>query len=589
MLIRQPNCAFILAMLCLTGAAAAQIDYKITPDTDKKVLKVEMDFRSKSDSTQIQIPNWAPGAYVLGEQYKNVADLAATTGGKPIQVAADKNTWTLSAPSGSLIHVSYSVPLQFADQTAHWSGPATYLYVVDRKNEPCTLKLALPEGWKVATGLDESKGGTFVAPTYDVLADCPVTAGDFILDSYTVKGKPHIIAMRNPPKSKVDRAYLIKACKFVSEAEADFFGGVPYNHYVWHFSVNDAADGAGGLEHLNSTQISLASGVGPRAVSVLAHEFFHLWNVKRTRSKVLGPFDYTVLPKTGALWWLEGVTDYYANLLLTRYGWWQPDSLYGYFVRELRNVRQNPARLEISPYQASYRVGEANNGRGNSNGYLISYYDLGSLCGLCLDIEIRFQSGGKNSLDDVTRALFAMCKDNQPGFEEDEIRKQCVKFGGPELGPFFDKVVMNPGELPIEAQLEKVGLKLEDAQEDFVDLGFTLQANTQEKAGGVLQVHGETAKVLNNGDFVTKIGEVSLELDSRQALAAAIQKAIAAAKPGQAIEMTVRRDGKPMQITITPIAAKRPIQKVVDIANASPAQLKLRQEWLFAGKKPLPK
>jgi predicted metalloprotease with PDZ domain len=120
-------------------------------------------------------------------------------------------------------------------------------------------------------------------------------------------------------------------------------------------------------------------------------------------------------------------------------------------------VRSNPARLTVSPYQASFQVAAANNGRGNSNGFQISYYNLGWLAGMCLDIEIRQQSGGKHSLDDVAHALYDLCKDNKPGFEEDEIRKQCIRFGGPSLGAFYDKVVMSPGELPIEEQLAKVG------------------------------------------------------------------------------------------------------------------------------------
>lgn len=453
------------------------------------------------------------------------------------------------------------------------------------------MQFMLPQGWSVATGLEESKKSSslFSAPTYDVLADCPVTAGSFIVDTYTSRGKHHIITLRNAPKSKVNRENLLKACKFVTDSEADFFGGLPYDKYVWHFSVNDAADGAGGLEHLNSTQIGLASGVGPRAVSVLAHEFFHLWNVKRIRSKVLGPFDYDQLPKTGGLWWLEGVTDYYANLLLTRYGWWQPESLYSYFVRELNNVRQNPARLEISPYQSSYRVGEANNGRGNSNGYKISYYDLGSLCGMLLDIEIRAQSAGKHSLDDVERALWEMCKENQPGFEEDEIRKQCIRFGGPSLGEFFDKVVMTPGELPVEGQLGKVGLRLADVEESYVDNGFTLQANPQDKGASVRNVHGDAAKLLKDGDLLIAFNGVSLEENGPMAIGGAIQKATASIKAGDTLNLTIRRDGQPVVLTVTAFAAKRTIKKIEAIPEATPAQLKLRQDWIYAGKKPLPR
>ena len=305
--------------------------------------------------------------------------------------------------------------------------------------------------------------------TYDVLADNPVTWGDYTLDTYKSYGKTHYIAYRGIPKKDVDRAYVMKACKFISDMEGDFFGGgVPYDRYVWHFSVNDAPDGAGGLEHLSSTQISLASGVGPGAVSVLSHEFFHLWNVKRIRSKILGPFDYTTQPQTGALWWLEGVTDYYAHTLLGRYGWYgknerSPDpisKLYADAVQNLTAVRARQARLDVSPYESSYRVRDAANGRGNSQGYQVSYYDTGWLCGLVLDIEMLDQTSGKHSLDDVELALWEQCKDDNPGFEERDIRRHLVAFGGYSLGTFYDDVIMKPGELPVEKQLAKIGKEL---------------------------------------------------------------------------------------------------------------------------------
>lgn len=140
----------------------------------------------------------------------------------------------------------------------------------------------------------------------------------------------------------------------------------------------------------------MGSGVGPGVVGVYAHEFFHLWNVKRIRAKALGPFDYTTMPQTGALWWLEGVTDYYAHTLLGRYDWFgknerfadPKEKLYGTLVQNVNARRARQDRMKVSPYDASYRVREAANGIGNSQGYLVSYYDTGWLCGFCLDVEM---------------------------------------------------------------------------------------------------------------------------------------------------------------------------------------------------------
>ena len=433
-----------LALSIAAASAQAEIDYHITITPADNKIAVEITVPVTPGPVSVQIPNWMPGSYVYGDFYRNVHDVAAVDSqGKPLDVThPDKNTWTANAANAGMVKFTYWIPTNGQRRFAQTrdnsyiqvSGAATYMYVVGRKPENCKVTVDAPSGWPILTGLDSDRASpnSFVAPSYDVLADGPISTGDVLIDHYTLRGRDHAIVLEGSLKDRINRAKLLKDCRFVSSSETDFFGGAPYHKYVWHFVVYDAPDGGGGLEHLSSTQITLSTGEGPRAQSVLAHEFFHLWNVKRTRAKVLGPFDYLTLPKTGSLWWLEGVTDYYATLLPYRYGEWDRKLFYDGIVRNQNAVRNNPARLEISPYQASYRVDEANDGRGNSNGYKISYYNLGWLCGLCLDTEIRARTNNRHSLDDVTRALYQLCKDDKPGFEEDEIRKQCVRFGGPQ-------------------------------------------------------------------------------------------------------------------------------------------------------------
>ncbi len=561
------------------------------PEAEGKQLQITMSVPVKEKTVDVQIPNWSPGAYMLSVFNKNIKDIsAATEDGKPLTVAhPDDNTWHLDVNGSKKVKITYSVASSLNDGAMHYSGPPTYLYVVGRKQERCLLKLVTPANWRIACGLDADgkMPGAFVAPTYDVLADNPVTMGNFILDRYIVKGKKHYVALRNPASRDVDMAHLIKACKYVSEAENDFWGATPYSHYVWHFSVNDAADGAGGLEHLSSTQIGLASGVGPRAVSVLSHEFFHLWNVKRVRSKPLGPFDYLVLPKTGALWWLEGVTDYYANLLLTRYGWATEKELYASLIDNLHGVRRNPARLEVSPYEASYRVGEAANGRGNSNGYKISYYNTGWLAGLCLDLEIRAQSGGKHSLDDVARALWKLCKNDRPGFEEDEIRKQCIHFGGPSLGDFYDRVIMKAGELPVEDELAKVGLKIEEHEQTFANIGFVSRPNKND--GGARVMTADKESPIKSGDLIIQVDGNPLDVKSNRSIAAEIARFSTQAQIGKSIKFHVKREGAEMDVSATPTEGKR-MTKFLEVVNRNDlAKARLRSNWIFAGKKSIVK
>jgi predicted metalloprotease with PDZ domain len=457
------------------------------------------------------------------------------------------------------------------------------MYVVDRKNEKCLLTIQTPEGkWPIVTGLDEvkDKKATFTAKTYDVLADNPVSMGAFLLDTYTYGGKTHCIAYRGAAKDQVDRERVKKACATISETECKFWGVQPYHKYVWHFSVREGLDGGGGLEHLASTQISMASGVGPGVVRVYAHEFFHLWNVKRVRSKVLGPFDYTQLPKTGALWFLEGVTDYYSNVLLARANWDSEQDFYRDLMNNLNGVRANPSRMEVSPYDASFRVGEAANGRGNSNGYKISYYNTGWLCGLVLDMEIREKSGGKHSLDDVERALWEICKDDKPGFEEDEIRKQCIRFGGPTLGPFYDKVIKTPGELPVEDALAKAGLEIAEIDEPTVELGFGWVPDRDKGGPRIRRVDDSVKTVLSEGDIVVELGGKPVGGTGVGRISFAMNDAVRLVKAGEPLKLKISRDGVVSEVTINPTAGTRKAKRVIPQKAPSPDALARKKAWL---------
>ncbi|HEY3780095.1 MAG TPA: hypothetical protein VGL56_03350 [Fimbriimonadaceae bacterium] len=579
----------------VAGLAQAEIDYKVTVDPQNHQLQIHMLIPAEKGPVSVQMPSWMPGAYTYGNFYENVHDvIAKDVDGSATDVGhPDKNTWRVTATGKGVIDLSYTVPSNGrrfgggAPDSGYLqiSGPTAYMYVVGRKNEKCKITFEVPDKWPVVLGLDEDKGGqpnTYVAPSYDVLADAPVSTGsDIIVDKYTLRGKDHYVVLEGAAKNQVDKARLMKDCRFVSAAETDFWGSVPYHKYVWHFIVFPGADGAGGLEHLSSTQISLSSGEGPRAQSVLSHEYFHLWNVKRIRAKVLGPFDYLTLPKTGALWWLEGVTDYYAGLIPYRYGEWKRDQFFDDVTRNVTAVRSNPARLTVSPYQASYRVGDANNGRGNSNGYEISYYNLGWLAGMCLDIEIRQQTNGKHSLDDVARALYDLCKDNKPGFEEDEIRKQCIRFGGPSLGPFYDKVVMSPGELPVEEQLAKAGLKMDEHDEPMVDVGFAAAPSRQ--GGGVrfARIHGPADGKIMTGDVLVAMNGKSLQGMDPRGVASVIAPVIQGAAVGTPITLTVSRGGQNVDVTIDPVMSSRKVKTISDDPAATPAQIALRDGWLY--------
>lgn len=467
---------FAAGLLVTAALSKAEIRYTIEPAASREQVTIHMEFKTQGSTTQVKLPSWSPGLYVLETYWQTLDTVNATDGdGNALQLnRTQPDTWSLTAPSGKSVRLTYTrnvkpdmqrVGMFSSDPSAiHIVGPKTFMYVDGRKSEACRLDIRTPEGWDVAVGLNptksESETKSFRAPDYDVLVDNPITLGEFLMDRYRIQNKDHFIALRGSSKSKIDRAKLIRMCEFITKAQSDFMGGLPYDRYTWHFWVNDMADGSGGVEHASSTHMFIGKGLGPAALMGISHEFFHLWNVKRIRSSVLGPFDYSKLPATGALWWLEGVTDYYAHMLPYRYGAWGASGFLADIGDAVQSFRNSPGRLEASPYESSFRIPEAN----NTNGYKISYYVNGWVLGMLFDIELRERTNGKRSLDDVEKALWKMCRDNQPGFAEDEIRRQLIRFGGESMGPLYDEWVMKAGNLPIEAQLAKVGIKLEVKQ-----------------------------------------------------------------------------------------------------------------------------
>jgi predicted metalloprotease with PDZ domain len=572
------RCLLVLCAALLAACAFADIDYTITPNPTAERLEFAVSFEANQPTVDVQLPRWAPGSYRLFNP--GIREVKANRGGAELAVSAvDDNTWRIAAGSPGPITVTYSSPMRLNNGAVHMTGPHNYVYVVGRLAEPCNLRIRLPEGWRAINGLDESGNG-WKAPDYDTLADNPITMGDYLLDTYSVKGKPHFIVLYGVGRDNIDRAALIDYCKDITLSQTAFFGDIPYNKYVWHFNVNNGLDGAGGLEHLSSTSIGLAAGLGPSAVSVLSHEFFHLWNVKRIRSKPLGPFDYQQLPKTGALWWLEGVTDYYASLLLHRYGILDQKYIYEDIVSNFRGYDNHPQRNNVSPNESSMRVGETNNGRGNSNGYLISYYTMGWISGLCLDIELRRLTNNKYTLDDVMLSLYQISGLPKPGFEEGEIRNQFVRFGGAEMGAYYDKIVHQNGGIAVREALAKIGLQIEQIDERYKDIGILFTGDD-----GAIQIRRDAGE-LKRGDRIKRIGSTYLgDLNAIQAAKAA-QAAFDAAPAGVPIALDYAGDEE-ATVMITPQLRVRTVTRVTKVPGATTEQAMLREALLRVV--PLPK
>ena len=467
----------------------AKVDYVFALDPEATEVRLEMTcLGNKRDRLTFGIPAWSPGAYQIVNYGKRVKEVLASDGeGKELPIARkDFQTWEVQCGTAETVRLSYTLPRQrflraenfFAASSPREypvyqiDGPATFLYVMDRKEAPCGILFRIPEDWLIATGLSRTEDPhRFSARDYDTFIDCPTRIGKFEYWSFRIGKTPFEVALSGATRNKTDRQEFASRLARICSTQIGIMGDVPFDRYVFLLCI----PGGGGLEHLNSTAIGLMDLTGSRPGllsvwdSVLSHEFFHLWNVKRLRPFELGPFDYTKPVRTKALWLSEGVTSYYGDLTLARAGLITPRDWWNAMARQITQLQNNPARKRVSVEKSSETVWDG----GPFGGGGVDYYNKGEILGFLLDIQIRDATENRKSLDDVMRALYRQCMETGRGFAEEDIWKTCEKTAGRPMKEWFDRYVAGTEELPYGELLPKAGLRIQITGERRVTARIT--------------------------------------------------------------------------------------------------------------------
>ncbi|MFZ4508054.1 MAG: hypothetical protein ACOYON_10210 [Fimbriimonas sp.] len=457
---RRPLPLLALIMLPCAGLSA---DYRFTPQIATSDAKVTV--KISGNSNEFRMPAWAPGDYQLFNYGKFVADPEFRRRGEvvPFTRTDDPNLWRIEGGADEVTYTAkssrgnFTMNLRVKPDEVFISGPGVFGWFAGHDREKQTLTLDVIPGSIVAVALPELKSASdaprFEAKDYDELLDSPIAFGSKLkVTEFTVKGKPHRFVGLNSSFSADLNSFAIIGAKAAESCHA-LFGELPYPQYIF---FADFLGGGGSLEHANSTRLGVYSASPSDIQGTAFHEFFHAYNVKRIRAKPLGPFDYTKPAVTGTLWWLEGVTDYYSEVLLFRSGLINRAQFLASVSDTWASLKRTPATFKVSADEASRRVWET---RGSFGFGGLSYYTKGRGIGALLDIAIRTESKGKYSLDDVMRSLYAECLKG-PGYEEGRIRELCVRFGGAKLGPLYDTCVTQAVDLPVEQALIGSGLRL---------------------------------------------------------------------------------------------------------------------------------
>ena len=615
----------ILLLVLLTSLAAAQtatspdISFTIAmPRPHTHLFDVQVAIKRGPTAIvpaqeQLIMPVWTPGSYLVREFERHVQEFNATdAAGQPLKwEKTNKDTWRVTTNGAREWRATYRVyanelsvrTSELNSSHAFWNNANLLMYLDGFLKSPSTVHVLAPDIWKVATGLPAVPGqrNTFRAENFDILYDSPFEASNFKVLAFEVKGVPHRIVIDgegnyNPAEMRADVQKIV-------ETEAQLMGEIPYHDYTFILHLRENA--GGGLEHLNSASLGysrfgLRTGRGPRSttaapntalqlesdyrgfLSLVAHEFFHLWNVKRIRPDALGPFDYTQENYTKLLWVAEGITDYYAEVVLRRAGFTSEDDFLEAAARGFQGLQNTPGRLVQSAEDASfdawikfYRPDE------NFINSQVSYYDKGAILGLLLDLEIRKASGGRKSLDDVMRFLYTDFYKKNRNYTPADFQKTCELMAGSSLEQFFARYVRGKDELDYNAALAAAGLTLDTGvvmeggkPVERAVLGAELEQEQDRlmvrnvRAGAAAYEQG-----LNAGDQIVAMDNMRVTRDSLIAR-------LGEKKPGDLINLTIFRSDDLSTLVIKLGARTEGTYRITPLATQTDLQKQIYRAWL---------
>ncbi|NQX97648.1 MAG: peptidase M61 [Flavobacteriales bacterium] len=485
-----------LALLVLPSflLQATTISYEVSmpePHTHYYNVKINVTDYQKA-YFDIQMPVWSPGSYLVREFAKGVEDLVATSNKNILKSEKiNKNTWRIYAEKASDVVIDYkiyafelSVRTSFVDAShAYFNGTSMFMFIDELRNIPHNLTIIPFKGWKkVSTSLKNiSKVGfQYQAPDYDILVDSPVEIGNQETFDFTSAGVIHHVAMYGKgnydiEKLKVDMAKITQAC-------TDVFGVNPNKEYT--FIIHNLTRGSGGLEHLSSTTLEVnrwtyKGSAYKGFLSLVAHEYFHLWNVKRVRPMALGPFDYNNENYTSLLWVMEGFTSYYDELLLYRAGVYNEETIIRKFRGSISNIENQPGN-KVQPVAHSSFDAWIKAYRPNENSYntTISYYSKGSVVANMLDLMIIKNTNGKKNLDNVMQHLYnEYYKKQGRGFTPAEMQSTLEKISGLKLTDFFAKYINGTETFDYNTIFGYAGLTVETVINKDPSLGISESNN----------------------------------------------------------------------------------------------------------------
>ncbi|HZM00868.1 MAG TPA: PDZ domain-containing protein, partial [Planctomycetota bacterium] len=547
----------------------------------------------------VALPVWTPGSYLVREFARHVLELQATDGqGRRLRTdKLDKNTWRVETSGAEVVVIDYllyanerSVRTNHADDGHAFLSPAaTFCFVRGRQQEPHRITVAASAGWQVFTALSPDQGG-WLASDYDTLVDSPIEVGPHRVLEYEQQGVPFRIVLAG--EAELDEVRLQEDTADVTESVARIFGSLPFDRYLFIFELVD--DSGGGLEHADSSvcmvnRWSLARPAEYRKfLGLVAHEFFHAWNVKRFRPAALGPFDYDRENYTGDLWVAEGITSYLDDLSVLRAGLFEKTEDYlNERAKAFQELSELPGARRMSLEHASrdtwikYYWFDENSGNAS-----VSYYSKGALVALLLDLRIARLTGGERGLQDVLRLGWQRYTEAGQGYPEGALEALASEVAGQDLSAFFAEAVRGTATLDPAADLAHVGLRLavepEKSERELVrdEQGFLLAPTlgvTTADEGGLCKV----STVLEDGaghEAGLSADDIILAVDDMRVSAGTLQDRLDRTG-GDAVTLTVWRGQSLRRLDAAPRLKRLEQWKLLPVGEPTAAQQAAFRAW----------
>jgi predicted metalloprotease with PDZ domain len=558
-------------------------------------------------SVDLVLPSWVPGSYHIVNYVRGFRGLTARraddASALPVE-RVDKARWRVRTSGVPALHVEYTVyGHEMIDEAFDLTPEHLFVnaalclpYVDGHLGVPVEVSVEAPADWRVVTELEEvgAHPPRFRAPNYDVLVDNPIDVGRPLVLTIRPGGIPHRISLCGEGGNYEVHRLEEDLAKLV-EASIRLVGESPLKSYTFFYHLTDVPDG--GLEHATSTSCVVSRTTFQpaedylRFLGLTSHEYFHLYNVKRIRPKVLGPFDYTGENYTRLLWWMEGTTEYFSGLVLRRAGLVSAGRFLEEVAKAAKGYLETPGRRQLSLEEASmitwvdyYQPFE------ETPNQSVSYYVKGGLVSMCLDLEIRHRSETRASLETVLQTLWKEYGRVDRGLEEDELLPVANRATGLDLAPFFDRYVRGTDELDFDAFARYAGLefgpKPKAPDDDSPEPGYL--GIRYENLGGHVRVRhvltdtpGRRAG-LSPGDEIVAVNGAKVTHEG-------FEKALKRYPPGTPLDLAIFRRGYLRHVSLT--TGKAPPEKYAFTPIDQPTDLarKVYESWLGAKWEPAAK